>query len=309
MPYGADEMPERIFHPCRAQEESLRSYLLWGQWSATVSKQTGEGERNMKRYLILVFALTAYGFFLATFVYLPAFLADVGVPKTVNSGEESAWPQAMVVNVALLALFAVQHSVMARPWFKAWWTQWVPKAMERSVFVVAASAVLVFLYWQWQPIRMVVWEVDHPVGRGVLWTLFLGGYAMALYSSFLIDHFELFGVRQAWFHATGRTAPEPEFMVRSLYRHVRHPLMAGLLLMFWSTPTMTVGHLFFTGVLTSYILVGIAFEERDLVRFLGAEYQRYRGRTPMLVPLPRRRRRLADEQAETPIACLPERQQ
>ena len=186
----------------------------------------------------------------------------------------------------LLLLFAVQHNVMARPWFKDWWTQFVPRPIERSTYVAAASLILLLLYWQWRPMPEVVWHVDNAVGRGVLWVLYFAGWAIVFYSSFVIDHFELFGLKQVWLHFMGREPATAPFSERSIYRWVRHPLMLGFIVAFWSAPTMSQGRLLFAVVTTAWILIAIQIEERDLAAFLGEPYRGYRERTPMLVPWP-----------------------
>jgi protein-S-isoprenylcysteine O-methyltransferase Ste14 len=192
--------------------------------------------------------------------------------------------------VLLLLLFAVQHNVMARPWFKDWWTQFVPRPIERSTYVAAASLLLLLLYWQWRPMPDVVWHVDNSLCRGVLWILYFAGWAIVFYSSFVIDHFELFGLKQVWLHLMGREHRSAPFSERSLYRWVRHPLMLGFLIAFWSAPTMSQGRLLFAVVTTLWILIAIQIEERDIARFLGEPYRQYRERTPMLVPRMRSRR-------------------
>jgi protein-S-isoprenylcysteine O-methyltransferase Ste14 len=238
----------------------------------------------MPRSLQLVFAALVYVIFFATFTFLPLFVADLFVPKSINSGTDGSLLVAIVVNLGLLGAFAVQHTIMARPAFKRWWKQWVPEAIERSTFVLAASVILILTFVFWQPMTTVIWQTENIVLQSVLWMTFFGGYVLALYSSFLIDHFELFGLRQAWHAWRGVEADPPEFKEKSLYKYIRHPLMAGVLLMVWSAPTMTFGRLFFNVVITLYIFVGTALEERDLQRFLGEDYVRYRERTPMLVP-------------------------
>jgi protein-S-isoprenylcysteine O-methyltransferase Ste14 len=177
---------------------------------------------------------------------------------------------------------------MARPWFKARWTKLVPKPIERSTFVLAASLLVALTMWQWRPMPEVVWRVENPAARAFLSGLSLLGWALVFYSSFVIDHFDLFGLRQVYLHLRGRPYVHPAFAERSLYKLIRHPLMAGFLIAFWATPTMTQGHLLFALVTTAYILFGISIEERDLARFLGEDYWRYRDRTPMLVPWPKR---------------------
>jgi len=239
----------------------------------------------MKRLAILLYGVLVYAIFFPTFCYLFAFVGGFLVPKTVDSGgpESPLW-LAVTINVGLIALFGVQHAIMARPWFKRWWTQFIPPAAERSTFVLIASGILILLFWQWRPIPIEIWSIANPVAQGVIYGLFALGAVIVLLSSFLIDHFDLFGLRQVWLQWKNREYTHHPFVVRSLYRVVRHPLMVGFIIAFWATPTMTLGHLLFAGVFTAYILYGITLEERDLVRHLGDDYRRYRERTPALVP-------------------------
>lgn len=238
----------------------------------------------MRRVAILACGMFAYLCFQVSFLYLYAFMAGLGVPKTVDSGPGQTLAPAILINVFLLALFALQHGVMARDAFKAWLTKWLPEPLERSVFVIAASSVLGLVYWLWQPIPAIVWDVQLPWLRAVMWSVFVAGLLLVLYTSFLIDHFDLFGLRQVWLFYRGRPYTPPPFSARSLYKFVRHPMMLGLLLSFWSVPTMTWGHALFSALMTGYIVVGIQMEERSLARKLGEDYRRYREGTSMLVP-------------------------
>lgn len=240
----------------------------------------------MSRLFVLLYGLAAYAVFLATFLYAIAFVAGVGVPRHIDNGPIAPWPVALAIDAALLALFAVQHSVMARPAFKRWWTRFVPPPMERSTYVLASSLALIVLFWQWRPLPALVWDVQAPALRGALWTLCAAGWALVLASTFLINHFDLFGLRQSWRHARGRgPAPEAPFVVRALYRIVRHPIMLGFLVAFWATPTMTLGHLLFAAMTTAYILFAVKLlEERDLVAHFGDAYRAYQQRVPMLLP-------------------------
>ena len=200
--------------------------------------------------------------------------------------------EALVVNLLLLGLFAVQHSVMARRSFKRWWTRIVPPAVERSTFVLAATAALALLMWQWRPIaEPVIWKVENPAGVLALQAVFWLGWAVLLVSTFLINHFELFGLRQVYARLTGRPVPEPEFRTPLFYGHVRHPIYLGFVLSFWAAPVMTAGHLLFAIATTGYILIGIWFEERDLIAQFGERYRAYRQQVGMLIPLPRRKPR------------------
>jgi methanethiol S-methyltransferase len=238
----------------------------------------------MARLISLAYGVTVYGFFFVTLLYLIGFVGDVVAPKTINSGEAGPLWLAVLVDVLLVALFGVQHGVMARPAFKKWWTRLVPEPVERSTFVLAASAVLCLMFWQWRPITSAVWEVDAPFGRYLLHGLAVAGWGLMLLSSFLIDHFDLFGLRQVVLHARRMPYTQHPFVERSVYRLVRHPLMLGLLIAFWATPTMTVGHMLFAIAMTVYILIGIHMEERDLVRSLGSPYRDYQARTAKLIP-------------------------
>jgi protein-S-isoprenylcysteine O-methyltransferase Ste14 len=242
----------------------------------------------MQRTLILLYGLIAYACFLVTFLYAIGFVGNLLVPKSIDSGAEGPIGLAILVNVALLGLFGVQHSIMARPEFKARWTKIIPKAAERSTFVLLTCIILGLTYWQWRPITSVVWDVEAPALRTALIGLSWLGWLIVLYATFLIDHFDLFGVRQVILHYRGILYTHRPFAERSLYRLVRHPLMLGFLVAFWATPTMTMGHLLFAGVVTAYVLVALQLEERDLVRQLGDDYVRYQQRTSMILPLPKR---------------------
>ena len=244
----------------------------------------------MNRLLSFSFGLVAYGAFFVAFLYLIGFVGNMVVPKSIDSGQAAPLWEAILVDLILIGLFGVQHSLMARPFFKSWWTKFVPAAIERSTYVLASSLILALLYWQWRPIPAVIWHVEHT-GLAILLTgLFLFGWIVALYSSSIISHFDLFGLRQVYLHLRNRHYSHPPFAVRSLYRLVRHPLMVGILIGIWATPTMTVGHLFFSVLMTTYIVVGVTLEERDLARFLGRDYDLYRAQTPRFVPsLPKRK--------------------
>jgi protein-S-isoprenylcysteine O-methyltransferase Ste14 len=241
----------------------------------------------MRRLFFLLYGVVAYLLFLAAFLYAIGFVGNLWVPKGIDDGLVGPMSTAIVVDVLLLGLFAVQHNVMARPWFKQRWTRFVPQPIERSIYVALASLILLLLYWQWRPLPEVLWHVENSVGRGVLWSLFFCGWGIVLYSSFLIDHFELFGLSQVWSYWQGREHVSAPFSERSLYRWVRHPLMLGFIIAFWSAPTMSWGRLLFAGVTTAWILIAIQIEEHDLKQFLGDSYRQYRARTPMLVPLRR----------------------
>jgi protein-S-isoprenylcysteine O-methyltransferase Ste14 len=243
----------------------------------------------MTRALYLLYGIVAYLLFLVAILYGIGFLADLDfVPKGINDGPPTTITTALVINLSLLLLFAVQHNVMARPWFKDRWTRLVPQPIERSTYVAVASLILLLLYWQWRPIPEVVWNSDSKIVRNVLWALYFAGWALVFISSFVIDHFELFGLKQVWQHYNAQEQVSAPFSERWLYRWVRHPLMLGFIIAFWAAPTMTLGRLLFALVTTAWILIAIQIEERDLARFLGEPYRDYRERTPMLVPLTRR---------------------
>ncbi len=238
----------------------------------------------MKRISIFLFGVISYAAFFLTFCYAMGFVGAVLVPKHINSGSPGPLGEAILINSLMLSAFVVQHTIMARPAFKAWFTRFVPKPMERSIFVLAASAILAFTFWQWRPIPAVVWQVENPLMAFVLSAFSWMGWGMVLMSSFLINHFDLFGLRQVWLQLVKRSYTTSAFRLTSLYRFVRHPLMLGFLIAFWATPVMTVGHLLFAVLTTGYILMGIQFEERDLVREHGDAYRRYRENVPMLLP-------------------------
>lgn len=254
----------------------------------------------MKRYLTVGYGAAAYLLFLAVFLYLVAFVGNFWVPRTVDHGVSAPIGQAVLVNMLLLGLFGLQHSVMARPGFKARWTRLVPPPIERSTYVMLSNAVLVLLYWQWRTMPAVIWDVELPAGRLALWTLFGLGWVIALASTFMINHFDLFGLRQVYLAARAKPYTDLEFHVRFFYRLVRHPLMLGFIIAFWAAPTMTAGHLLFSIVMTGYILVATRIEERDLVAALGDDYRNYRREVPALLPLGRRPRGGPSRPADAP---------
>lgn len=239
----------------------------------------------MARGLSAMFGVIAYLIFLATFLYLVAFVGDIpGVPRTVSYGREANVPAAALTDILLIALFGVQHSVMARKGFKQVWTRYIPQPIERSMYVLTTSIVLWIMFLFWLPIPATVWHVGNPVGAGILWGLFALGWLIVLLSTFLINHFELFGLRQVYQNFRGGSAVAPQFRQPFFYRIVRHPLYSGFLLAFWATPLMTAGHLLFAVGMTLYIVIAIGYEEKDLIALFGDEYQDYKSRVGMLSP-------------------------
>jgi methanethiol S-methyltransferase len=242
----------------------------------------------MKRLLVLAYGVAAYVVFLATFLYAIAFVGGFGVPRRLDGPLEGTLASALAIDAVLLAIFAVQHSVMARRWFKERWTRIVPPAIERSTYVLAASLALMLLFWQWRAIGVEIWSVESTAARGALWTLFAAGWLTVLAVTFLINHFDLFGLRQVWLAFTGRPYTRVSFRTPLPYRYVRHPLYFGFLLAFWMTPAMTLAHLVFAIATTAYIVLAIQFEERDLVHEHGESYRTYQRSVPMLLPGRRR---------------------
>ncbi len=242
----------------------------------------------MGRLAALLYGLVAYLVFLVTFLYAIGFVGNLVVPKSIDSGPESPLSSALLVNISLLAVFAIQHSVMARPGFKKHWTKIVPEAIERSTYVLFASLLLILLFWQWRAMPNEVWNVENQFGNLVLQALFWLGWILVLLSTYIIDHFELFGLRQVFIHFRGSETSPPEFKEVGFYKFVRHPLLLGFIIAFWATPRMSAGHLLFAAVTTVYMLLAIQLEERDLEAVLGEDYAQYRERVSMIVPWPPR---------------------
>ena len=238
----------------------------------------------MGRLLGFLYGIVVYLFFFLTFLYAIGFVAGVVVPKTIDSGAVAPLVQALIVNVVLMSIFAVQHSVMARPAFKRVWTKIVPPAMERSTYVLLATLALALLLWQWRPIPQVVWQVSSPNAVLALMALEALGWGIVLLSTFLINHFELFGLHQVANNLAGKPMPTPQFRTPLFYKALRHPIYFGFIVAFWAAPVMTIGHLLFAAVTTAYIFVGIVLEEHDLIGVFGDQYRNYRRRVAMIVP-------------------------
>ncbi|HEV7684184.1 MAG TPA: NnrU family protein [Pyrinomonadaceae bacterium] len=243
----------------------------------------------MRRVLAVVYGLVSYVIFFLTFLYAISFVGNLSAPKSIDSGEIVPFGQALLINALLLGLFAIQHSVMARPGFKRWWTRFVPKPVERSTYVLLASLVLIVLFWQWRAMPDVIWNVENTFGQWLLWTVFALGWVTVLVGSALINHSDLLGLRQVYFYSRGEQYEELGFRIPFLYKIVRHPIMLGFIIAFWATPRMTVGHLVFAIGTTAYILIAIQFEERDIVDAHGATYEEYRKQVSMILPIPRRK--------------------
>ncbi|MCB0632527.1 MAG: isoprenylcysteine carboxylmethyltransferase family protein [Saprospiraceae bacterium] len=243
----------------------------------------------MSRILFLIYAGFNYLTFLVAFSYAIGFVTNLLVPKAIDGVPQVPLSAAIINNLTLLAIFAVQHSVMARPKFKQWWTRIIPAPIERSTYVLFSNLALILLMWKWEPMGGVIWSVSSPLVSGLLTALSLLGFAILIASTFMVDHWDLFGLRQVWAYFTGKTYTPPKFKTAYLYKYVRHPLYLGFVIGFWAAPTMTVTHLIFTVMCTGYILVGIYLEEKDLTSYFGDTYRNYKKRIPMLIPIPGRK--------------------
>ncbi len=238
----------------------------------------------MGRFVAFLYGIVAYAVFLISFLYAIGFVENLVVPKTIDSGSAGPVVEAIIINLVLMSLFAIQHSVMARRQFKSWWTRFVPASVERTTYVLLASLLLLLLFWQWRPMPAVVWQVNNAQLASAIVGLSFVGWLIVLTSTFLINHFELFGLHQVTNNLAGRPMLGPRFRMPLYYKFVRHPIYLGFIIAFWAAPTMTAGHLLFAAVTTAYIVVGALLEEQDLVAVFGDEYRRYRERVSMLVP-------------------------
>jgi protein-S-isoprenylcysteine O-methyltransferase Ste14 len=245
----------------------------------------------MKKVIIFIYGIISYLVFLIAFLYAIGFVGNIVVPKSIDSGVETTLFSSLFINVILLSVFALQHSIMARPQFKKWFTTIISPAMERSTYILLSSLALLLIYWQWQPITTIVWKIENEIVSLFLTGIFLIGWLIVLLSTFMINHLELFGLAQIFDNLKNKKTPNPKFQTNYLYKLVRHPLMLGFLIAFWATPTMTVGHLLFTLVTTIYIFVAVKYlEEKDLKKVIGKDYEMYQKEVPMIIPFTKTKR-------------------
>lgn len=243
----------------------------------------------MKKIFSLLYGLVCYLAFFGTILYAIGFVGNLVVPKTIDSKPDTVLPLALIVNASLLLLFALQHSIMARPGFKRWWTRIIPEHLERSTYVILASLCLMLLMWQWQPIGGIVWSIENGTVKSILLIIYLSGWIIVFSSTFLINHFDLFGLRQVWLYFRGKPYAQLPFRIPLVYKLVRHPLYLGFLIAFWSTPVMTLAHFLFAILTTGYIITAIQFEEKDLQNVFGEKYRSYKKRVPMIIPFSKRK--------------------
>jgi len=243
----------------------------------------------MKKVFVLLYGFISYLAFFGTILYAIGFVGNIIAPKTIDSAPQTSLLNAILINASLLLLFALQHSIMARPAFKKWWTRIVPEQLERSTYVLLASLCLILMMWQWQPIGGIVWSIENETVKTILFVTYIIGWAIVFVATFLINHFDLFGLRQVWFYFLGKPYMQLPFRLPLFYKFVRHPLYLGFLIAFWSTPVMTIAHLLFAVLTTGYILTAIQFEEKDLVNHFGEKYRNYKKTKPMIIPFTKRR--------------------
>ena len=254
----------------------------------------------MKKFIFLFYGVVAYLIFFGTFCYAVGFVSALVVPKSIDSTPESSLTYSLLVDAALLSIFALQHSIMARPAFKQWWTKFVPEQLERSTYVLLASLCLLVLFWYWQPIGGIIWQATSHSTAILLQSISMLGFGIVLISTFMINHFDLFGLRQVWLYFTGKEYKQLTFKTPFFYKYVRHPLYLGFMIAFWSTPLMTAAHLFFSVMTTAYMLIAIQFEENDLVKQFGVTYKNYKRTAPMLIPFTKSSKNKALETEEQP---------
>jgi methanethiol S-methyltransferase len=283
-PQHAAEVRQTFLSVIEREGKSSRSRTSVNQENPQVLQDNNQEKNLGRRIAVFVYGLVCYAITLGTFLYIAGFVGNLFVPKSIDSAPQAPLAIALLTNVSLLGIFAIQHSLMARPAFKQWWTKIVPKPAERSTYLLFSSLALFLMFWQWQPMGGLIWDVQDPVGRGFLLSLFAFGWVLLLAATFLINHFDLFGLRQVTLYLLGREYTQLRFRTPGLYKLVRHPLYVGWFFVFWATPTMTAAHLVFALLITTYILVAIRWEERDLMDEHGRVYENYRRSVPMLIP-------------------------